>query len=122
MGVVIVGPSGAGKSTLWRMLRAALIKTDRVVSMAQCSPSTASSIMETVLCKNYVQLHLSPKHYRYKLLGKEKSILTVLCENALPVFFPGQAIYNESQGHAKTAATGTDRHGHQRMDGWCPHK
>lgn len=88
MGVVIVGPSGAGKSTLWRMLRAALIKTDRVVSMVQRSPSTASSIMETVLCKNYVQLHLSPKHYRYKLLGKEKSILTVLCENALPVFFP----------------------------------
>lgn len=88
MGVVIVGPSGAGKSTLWRMLRAALIKTDRVVSMAQCSPSTASSIMETVLCKNYVQLHLSPKHYRYKLLWKEKSILTALCENALPVFFP----------------------------------
>lgn len=88
MGVVIVGPSGAGKSTLWRMLRAALIKTDRVVSMVQRSPSTASSIMETVLCKNYVQLHLSPKHYRYKLLGKEKSILTVLCENALLVFFP----------------------------------
>lgn len=54
MGVVIVGPSGAGKSTLWRMLRAALIKTDRVVSMVQRSPSTASSIMEIVLCKNYV--------------------------------------------------------------------
>lgn len=89
MGVVIVGPSGAGKSTLWRMLRAALIKTDRVVSMVQLSSSTASSIMEAVLCKNYVQLYLSPKHYRYryKLLGKEKSILTVLCENALPVFF-----------------------------------
>lgn len=31
MGVVIVGPSGAGKSTLWRMLRAALNKTGRVV-------------------------------------------------------------------------------------------
>lgn len=35
MGVVIVGPSGAGKSTLWRMLRAALIKTGKVVSMLQ---------------------------------------------------------------------------------------
>lgn len=32
MGVVIVGPSGAGKSTLWRMLRAALNKTGKVVS------------------------------------------------------------------------------------------
>lgn len=32
MGVVIVGPSGAGKSTLWRMLRAALSKTGKVVS------------------------------------------------------------------------------------------
>lgn len=88
MGVVIVGPSGAGKSTLWRMLRAALIKINRVVSMVQLSPSTASSIMEAVLCKNYVpvQIYLSPKH-QYKLLGKENSILTVLCENALPVFF-----------------------------------
>lgn len=32
MGVVVVGPSGAGKSTLWRMLRAALNKTGKVVS------------------------------------------------------------------------------------------
>lgn len=32
MGVVLVGPSGAGKSTLWRMLRAALSKTGKVVS------------------------------------------------------------------------------------------
>lgn len=31
MGVVIVGPSGAGKSTLWRMLRAALNMTGKVV-------------------------------------------------------------------------------------------
>ena len=31
MGVVVVGPSGAGKSTLWRMLRAALGKTGKVV-------------------------------------------------------------------------------------------
>lgn len=35
MGVVIVGPSGAGKSTLWRMLRAALSKTGKVVSNRQ---------------------------------------------------------------------------------------
>lgn len=35
MGVVIVGPSGAGKSTLWRMLRAALSKTGKVVSKRQ---------------------------------------------------------------------------------------
>ncbi|XP_029699181.1 cytoplasmic dynein 2 heavy chain 1 isoform X3 [Takifugu rubripes] len=38
MGVVIVGPSGAGKSTLWRMLRAALIKTDRVVRQYIMNP------------------------------------------------------------------------------------
>lgn len=37
MGVVIVGPSGAGKSTLWRMLRAALNKTGRVVGVFSCA-------------------------------------------------------------------------------------
>ncbi|MXQ96699.1 hypothetical protein E5288_WYG013272 [Bos mutus] len=38
MGVVIVGPSGAGKSTLWRMLRAALCKTGRVVKQYTMNP------------------------------------------------------------------------------------
>lgn len=38
MGVVVVGPSGAGKSTLWRMLRAALGKTGKVVSTGGTSP------------------------------------------------------------------------------------
>lgn len=38
MGVVVVGPSGAGKSTLWRMLRAALGKTGKVVSRGRTSP------------------------------------------------------------------------------------
>lgn len=45
MGVVIVGPSGAGKSTLWRMLRAALIKTGKVVSMMQLCHLSLFSIM-----------------------------------------------------------------------------
>lgn len=35
MGVVIVGPSGAGKSTLWKMLRAAVIRTGKVVRPKQ---------------------------------------------------------------------------------------
>ncbi|XP_071990308.1 cytoplasmic dynein 2 heavy chain 1 isoform X1 [Engystomops pustulosus] len=38
MGVVIVGPSGAGKSTLWRMLRAALGKTGKVVKQFTMNP------------------------------------------------------------------------------------
>uniref|UniRef100_A0A3B3YWL0 Uncharacterized protein n=1 Tax=Poecilia mexicana TaxID=48701 RepID=A0A3B3YWL0_9TELE len=38
MGVVIVGPSGAGKSTLWRMLRAALNKTGKVVKRYTMNP------------------------------------------------------------------------------------
>ncbi|CAG6004611.1 unnamed protein product [Menidia menidia] len=38
MGVVIVGPSGAGKSTLWRMLRAALGKTGKVVKQYTMNP------------------------------------------------------------------------------------
>ncbi|XP_077466766.1 cytoplasmic dynein 2 heavy chain 1 isoform X1 [Stigmatopora argus] len=38
MGVVIVGPSGAGKSTLWRMLRAALNKSGRVVKLYTLNP------------------------------------------------------------------------------------
>lgn len=38
MGVVIVGPSGAGKSTLWRMLRAALCKTGKVVKQYTMNP------------------------------------------------------------------------------------
>uniref|UniRef100_A0A4W5JP42 Dynein cytoplasmic 2 heavy chain 1 n=1 Tax=Hucho hucho TaxID=62062 RepID=A0A4W5JP42_9TELE len=38
MGVVIVGPSGAGKSTLWRMLRAALGRTGRVVKQYTVNP------------------------------------------------------------------------------------
>ncbi|XP_068122972.1 cytoplasmic dynein 2 heavy chain 1 isoform X2 [Hyperolius riggenbachi] len=38
MGVVIVGPSGAGKSTLWRMLRAALAKTGKVVKQYTMNP------------------------------------------------------------------------------------
>uniref|UniRef100_A0A7N9ATV1 Cytoplasmic dynein 2 heavy chain 1 n=1 Tax=Mastacembelus armatus TaxID=205130 RepID=A0A7N9ATV1_9TELE len=38
MGVVIVGPSGAGKSTLWRMLRAALSKTGKVVKQYTMNP------------------------------------------------------------------------------------
>ncbi|KAF7666054.1 hypothetical protein LDENG_00118150 [Lucifuga dentata] len=38
MGVVIVGPSGAGKSTLWRMLRAALSKTGKVVKHYTMNP------------------------------------------------------------------------------------
>ncbi|XP_047247257.1 cytoplasmic dynein 2 heavy chain 1 isoform X2 [Girardinichthys multiradiatus] len=38
MGVVIVGPSGAGKSTLWRMLRAALNKTGKVVKQYTMNP------------------------------------------------------------------------------------
>lgn len=29
--------------------------------------------------------------------------------------FVGEAVYNEPQGHAQTTATGTYRHGHQRM-------
>ncbi|KAK7812802.1 LOW QUALITY PROTEIN: hypothetical protein U0070_019828, partial [Myodes glareolus] len=37
-GVVIVGPSGAGKSTLWRMLRAALCKTGKVVKQYTMNP------------------------------------------------------------------------------------
>lgn len=45
MGVVIVGPSGAGKSTLWRMLRAALIKTGKVVRMMQLCHLSIFSIM-----------------------------------------------------------------------------
>lgn len=49
MGVVIVGPSGAGKSTLWRMLRAALSKTGKVVS----KPLTAElglSFIDSDIC------------------------------------------------------------------------
>uniref|UniRef100_A0A3B4GDC8 Cytoplasmic dynein 2 heavy chain 1 n=1 Tax=Pundamilia nyererei TaxID=303518 RepID=A0A3B4GDC8_9CICH len=38
MGVVVVGPSGAGKSTLWRMLRAALGKTGKVVKQYTMNP------------------------------------------------------------------------------------
>ncbi|KAF3692878.1 Cytoplasmic dynein 2 heavy chain 1 [Channa argus] len=38
MGVVIVGPSGAGKSTLWKMLRAALSKTGKVVKQYTMNP------------------------------------------------------------------------------------
>uniref|UniRef100_A0A3P9QAB0 Cytoplasmic dynein 2 heavy chain 1 n=1 Tax=Poecilia reticulata TaxID=8081 RepID=A0A3P9QAB0_POERE len=38
MGVVIVGPSGAGKSTLWRMLRAALNKTGKLVKRYTMNP------------------------------------------------------------------------------------
>ncbi|XP_038123892.1 cytoplasmic dynein 2 heavy chain 1 [Cyprinodon tularosa] len=38
MGVVIVGPSGAGKSTLWRMLRAALNMTGKVVKHYTMNP------------------------------------------------------------------------------------
>lgn len=38
MGVVVVGPSGAGKSTLWRMLRAALGRTGRVVRQYTMNP------------------------------------------------------------------------------------
>uniref|UniRef100_A0A7N6AJF6 Cytoplasmic dynein 2 heavy chain 1 n=1 Tax=Anabas testudineus TaxID=64144 RepID=A0A7N6AJF6_ANATE len=38
MGVVIVGPSGAGKSTLWKMLRAALSKTGKVVKQYTVNP------------------------------------------------------------------------------------
>ncbi|XP_077154625.1 cytoplasmic dynein 2 heavy chain 1 isoform X4 [Ranitomeya variabilis] len=38
MGVVIVGPSGAGKSTLWRMLRAALGKTGKIVKQYTMNP------------------------------------------------------------------------------------
>ncbi|XP_040902456.1 cytoplasmic dynein 2 heavy chain 1 [Toxotes jaculatrix] len=38
MGVVIVGPSGAGKSTLWRMLRAALSKTGKLVKQYTMNP------------------------------------------------------------------------------------
>ncbi|KAM3875467.1 cytoplasmic dynein 2 heavy chain 1 [Diretmus argenteus] len=38
MGVVIVGPSGAGKSTLWRMLRAALSRTGKVVKQYTMNP------------------------------------------------------------------------------------
>ncbi|XP_073518216.1 cytoplasmic dynein 2 heavy chain 1 isoform X2 [Phyllobates terribilis] len=38
MGVVIVGPSGAGKSSLWRMLRAALGKTGKVVKQYTMNP------------------------------------------------------------------------------------
>ncbi|XP_029026743.1 cytoplasmic dynein 2 heavy chain 1 isoform X2 [Betta splendens] len=38
MGVVIVGPSGAGKSTLWKMLRAALSKTGKVVKQYTINP------------------------------------------------------------------------------------
>uniref|UniRef100_A0A8C9YGF2 Cytoplasmic dynein 2 heavy chain 1 n=1 Tax=Sander lucioperca TaxID=283035 RepID=A0A8C9YGF2_SANLU len=38
MGVVVVGPSGAGKSTLWRMLRAALSKTGKVVKQYTMNP------------------------------------------------------------------------------------
>ncbi|KAM6946318.1 LOW QUALITY PROTEIN: cytoplasmic dynein 2 heavy chain 1 [Aplochiton taeniatus] len=38
MGVVIVGPSGAGKSTLWRMLRAALGRTGKVVKQYTVNP------------------------------------------------------------------------------------
>ncbi|XP_053312461.1 cytoplasmic dynein 2 heavy chain 1 isoform X2 [Spea bombifrons] len=38
MGVVIVGPSGAGKSILWRMLRAALGKTGKVVKQYTMNP------------------------------------------------------------------------------------
>ncbi|KAM9801492.1 cytoplasmic dynein 2 heavy chain 1 [Neosynchiropus ocellatus] len=38
MGVVIVGPSGSGKSTLWRMLRAALNKTGKMVKQYTMNP------------------------------------------------------------------------------------
>uniref|UniRef100_A0A3P8WNV8 Cytoplasmic dynein 2 heavy chain 1 n=1 Tax=Cynoglossus semilaevis TaxID=244447 RepID=A0A3P8WNV8_CYNSE len=38
MGVVIVGPSGAGKSTLWKMLRAALTKTGKVLKQYTMNP------------------------------------------------------------------------------------
>ncbi|XP_009895076.2 cytoplasmic dynein 2 heavy chain 1 [Dryobates pubescens] len=38
MGVVIVGPSGGGKSTLWRMLKAALGKTGKVVKQYTMNP------------------------------------------------------------------------------------
>ncbi|NXK72907.1 DYHC2 protein, partial [Amazona guildingii] len=38
MGVVIVGPSGGGKSTLWRMLKAALGKTGKVVKQYTVNP------------------------------------------------------------------------------------
>ncbi|XP_054598719.1 cytoplasmic dynein 2 heavy chain 1 isoform X1 [Nothobranchius furzeri] len=38
MGVVIVGPSGAGKSTLWRMLRAALNRSGKVVKQYTMNP------------------------------------------------------------------------------------
>lgn len=106
MGVVIVGPSGAGKSTLWRMLRAAVIKTGKVVSMIQLC-HLSFFFYNVHVCKKkytqilYIQLRLNPK----------------IC-----FFSPGQTIYNESKGHASTAATGADRHGYQRMDGWCPHK
>lgn len=48
MGVVIVGPSGAGKSTLWRMLRAALSKTDKVVSKRQTAYLDFHSSIQTV--------------------------------------------------------------------------
>ncbi|KFP28061.1 Cytoplasmic dynein 2 heavy chain 1, partial [Colius striatus] len=38
MGVVIVGPSGGGKSTLWRMLKAALGKTGKVMKQYTMNP------------------------------------------------------------------------------------
>lgn len=55
MGVVIVGPSGAGKSTLWRMLRAALIKTGKVVSMMQLCHLSIFSIM--CMCVKKKKIH-----------------------------------------------------------------
>ena len=48
MGVVIVGPSGAGKSTLWRMLRAALSKTGKVVSKRQTAHQDFNFLIQTV--------------------------------------------------------------------------
>lgn len=48
MGVVIVGPSGAGKSTLWRMLRAALSKTGKVVSKRRTAYLGFHSAIQTV--------------------------------------------------------------------------
>lgn len=70
MGVVIVGPSGAGKSTLWRMLRAALIKTGKVVSMMQLCHLSIFSIMCMCVKKKkkytqilYIRLSLSTKMF-----------------------------------------------------------
>lgn len=79
MGVVIVGPSGAGKSTLWRMLRAALSKTGKVVSKRQTAYLDFHSLIQTVdIVKMWY--YLDTKEHEKRLFESVQASLRILSQ------------------------------------------